>query len=204
MQRELIIACAAAWGGSHLASAPAGASIVDESTLGDFSDDRLAPTTLPLAPGVTILGGWFGASAVPDQHDLDYVTFTVPEGHVLSRMGLEEAYVGGAFSFVGMQAGPVVTIPATWTQIESPLLGWAHFGSASVGLDLLPDMAASPGSIGFTAPLPAGTYALWIMELDSSEPYRYAFNLEVTAIPAPASVAAMASVAALGKRRSRR
>lgn len=159
---------------------------------------------MPLAPGVTILGGWFGASAVPDQHDLDYVTFTVPEGHVLSRMGLEEAYVGGAFSFVGMQAGPVVTIPATWTQIESPLLGWAHFGSASVGLDLLPDMAASPGSIGFTAPLPAGTYALWIMELDSSEPYRYAFNLEVTAIPAPASVAAMASVAALGKRRSRR
>lgn len=200
MRRELIVLVA----GFGALPAPAAASVVDESTLGDFSDERLAPTALRLAPGVTVLGGWFGASAVPDQHDLDYVTLTVPAGHVLSRMTLEEAYVGGAFSFVGMQAGPVVTIPATWTQIESPLLGWAHFGSATVGLDLLPDMAASPGSVGFAAPLPAGTYALWIMELDRSEAYRYALGLEVTPVPAPATVVAMAAVAALGHRRRRR
>lgn len=192
---------ALAWSVALIVSGPAAAAVVDESTVGDFSDDRFAPTALQLSPGVTVLGGWFGSSAVPDQHDLDYVTFTVPAGHVLSRMTLEEAYVGGAFSFVGMQAGPIVTIPATWTRIESPLLGWAHFGSATVGLDLLPDMAASPGSVGFAAPLPAGTYALWIMELDSSEAYRYAFGLEVTPVPAPATVAAVAAVLALGHRR---
>jgi hypothetical protein len=108
---------------------------------------------------------------------------------------LIDAYVGGAFSFVGMQAGPALTVPPDNWSIETPLLGWAHFGSASIGRDLLPEMAVSPGSVGFTTPLPSGTYSLWIMELDNSESYRYRFGIEVVAVPGPGALATVAMLA---------
>ena len=174
--------------------------VLDEATTGDFSDDRLAPTAVTLETGMNVIAGFSGQSPVPDMHDLDYVRFTVPVGHVLTRFLVQDAFVGGAFSFVGMQAGPEVTIPWTWSSVNSPLLGWSHFGSADIGSDLLPTMARSPGSVGFTAPLGAGTYTLWIMELDVSQVSSYRFGLEVAPIPGPAG----AWLAALLARRPRR
>ena len=169
--------------------------VLDEATLGDFSDNGLAPTHFSLGAGTTVIAATFGATPIAGRHDLDYVSITVPVGHVLSRFVLVDANVGGAFSFVGIQAGPAVTVePDNWS-IETPLLGWAHFGSSSAGRDLLPEMAISPGSVGFTAPLPAGTYSMWIMELDTSDAYRYRFGLEVVAIPGPGVLAAMAILA---------
>lgn len=176
------------------------AIVLDEATFGDFSDDRLAPTVVTLETGMNVIAGFSGQSPVPDMHDLDYVRFTVPVGHVLTRFLVQDAYVGGAFSFVGMQAGPVVTIPWNWTNVNSPLLGWSHFGSADVGSDLLPTMARSPGSVGFTPPLGAGTYTLWIMELDISQVSSYRFGLEVAPIPGP-SAAWLAAVLARRPRR---
>jgi hypothetical protein len=169
--------------------------VADETQLGDFSNDGLAPTHFSLVAGTNVVAGTFGASALPDVHDLDYVSFTVPAGHVMSRFVLIDAYVGGAFSFVGMQAGPALTVPPDNWSIETPLLGWAHFGSSSIGRDLLPEMAVSPGSVGFTTPLPSGTYSLWIMELDTSESYRYRFGIEVVAVPGPGALATVAMLA---------
>ena len=174
--------------------------VLDEATFGDFSDDRLAPTVVTLETGVNVIAGFSGQSPVPDMHDLDYVRFTVPVGHVLTRFLVQDAFVGGAFSFVGMQAGPEVTIPWTWSNVNSPLLGWSHFGSSDIGSDLLPTMARSPGSVGFTPPLGAGTYTLWIMELDISQVSSYRFGLEVAPIPGPAG----AWLAAVLVRRPRR
>jgi hypothetical protein len=96
--------------------------VADEAQLGDFSNDGLAPTHFSLAAGPNVIAGTFGASALPDVHDLDYVSFTVPAGHVMSRFVLIDAYVGGAFSFVGMQAGPALTVPPDNWSIETPLL----------------------------------------------------------------------------------
>ena len=115
--------------------------VFDEARDGDASDNRFAPTTVALAAGVNTIRGFSGQSPTPDVHDLDYITFTVADGFQLSSFVLQSASVGGAFSFVALQAGPTITIPADWTSIETPLLGWAHFGSASLGQDLLPEMA---------------------------------------------------------------
>jgi len=186
-----------------LTAASAGIVVFDEARDGDASDDRFAPTLVALAGGVNILRGFSGQSPMPDVHDLDYITFTIPAGFQLESFMLESASVGGAFSFVALQAGPVITIPADWTSVESPLLGWAHFGSADVGLDLLPTMASSPGSVGFSGPLPAGAYALWIMELDTSEPYTYSFGLGVTAVPAPSALAIALAIGAHPRGRAR-
>ena len=176
--------------------------VLDEATSGDFSDDRLAPTAVTLEAGMNVIAGLSGLSPVPDMHDLDYVRFTVPVGHVLTRFLVQDAFVGGAFSFVGMQAGPEVTIPWTWSNVNSPLLGWSHFGSSDIGSDLLPAMARSPGSVGFTPPLGAGTYTLWIMELDISQVSSYRFGLEVAPIPGPAAAWLAAVLARRPRRRS--
>ena len=177
--------------------------VFDEARDGDASDNRFAPTTVALGAGVNTIRGFSGQSPTPDVHDLDYITFTVADGFRLDSFVLQSASVGGAFSFVGLQAGPIVTIPADWTSIETPLLGWAHFGSADVGVDLLPVMSASPGSVGFSGPLAAGTYALWIMELDTSEPHTYSFGLGVTAVPAPSVLALAAACGLFPRRRAR-
>jgi hypothetical protein len=185
------------------AAAAAEIVVFDEARDGDASDDRFAPTTVALGEGVNTLRGFSGQSPTPDVHDLDYITFTIPVGFELGSFVLQAASVGGAFSFVGLQAGPIVTIPADWTSVESPLLGWAHFGTAEVGLDLLPTIANSPGSVGFSGPLQAGTYALWIMELDTGEPHTYSFGLGVTAVPAPAALAVALAFGLYQRRRAR-
>jgi len=185
-----------------LAAARASAGItLSEAAAGDFSNVRFNPTRAFLAAGTNRISGLFGLSPIPDVHDLDYVTIRVEADHVLTSFRVTSASVGGAFAFVAIQAGPILTIPADWTSIESPLLGWAHFGNASVGADLLPDMGVSPGSVGFTAPLAAGEYALWIMELDASEPHSYTFELEVAAVPAPGGLPILAAMVARGRRR---
>jgi hypothetical protein len=160
-----------------LASANVHAGVIDESTTGDFSDHRFQPTSIVLNLGMTTIRGRSGISSIPDVPDLDYVTFTVPAGNQLERFMLSAASVGGAFSFVGLEAGPIISIPADWTNVNNPMLGWTHFGSADVGRDLLPLMAKAPGSVGFTPPLGPGLYALWIMELDTSEAHSYEFQL---------------------------
>jgi hypothetical protein len=177
--------------------------VYDEAIDGDFSDDRFQPTTLTLGAGLNTLTGTFGGPVIPDVLDLDYVTITVPQGYTLDSFLVLNANVGGAFSFIGMEAGPIVTIPWDWTQIKSPLLGWAHFGSASIGVDLLPEMGNAPGAVGFSGPLTAGTYALWIMELESGSPYDYSFGIHLTAVPGAPGLAALALVPLLRGRRRR-
>ncbi len=197
------ILCTTALAGGVAPTAGADLVVFDESRDGDASDDRFAPTAIALGGGVNTIRGFVGPSPTVDVHDLDYITFTVPEGFRLDSFVLQAANVGGAFSFVGLQAGPIVTIPADWTALETPLLGWAHFGTADVGQDLLPFMAVSPGSVGFRGPLEAGTYALWIMELDMSEPHLYSFGLGVTAVPAPSAIALLLLACAIGRPGSR-
>ena len=175
-----------------------------ETVDGDLSNDRFAPSLLTLGSGTNTITGTFGISATPDMPDLDYLTFTVPEGFVLDEFRVLGANVGGAFSFVGVEAGSMISIPWDWSSVESPLLGWAHFGSASVGLDLLPEMGNAPGAAGFDGPLGAGIYSLWIMELNTSREYSYSFGVHLTAVPAPGALAILSLAITIGVRRRRR
>jgi len=201
----MIALCGTMFALSVVVSTTASADIVafDESRDGDASDNRFAPIIIALTQGMNTVRGFSGQSSTPDIHDLDYITFTIAEGFQLDGFFVQAASVGGAFSFVGLQAGPQITIPADWTDINTPLLGWAHFGSSTIGADILPDMAISPGSVGFSGPLAAGTYALWIMELDASEPHTYSFGLSVTPVPQPSVIAIAAIFGMAGTRRAR-
>lgn len=188
--------------GVALLGGPACADWVhDEATQGDLSDLPHAPTPLALSPGANIVAGTNGPSGVPDVPDLDYFTVVVPSGYTLSSVMLENASVGGAFSFVAIQAGASVTV--SWDRpTAEPLLGWAHYGSSDVGSDLLPLIGEGAGAVGFTGPLGPGQYTLWLMELDGAEPHAYRFSLGLTAVPGPGGAFVIA--AACLARRARR
>jgi hypothetical protein len=98
---------------------------------------------------------------------------------VLSAIVLGTATdVGGAVSFISLQAGKIMTVPPD-TMSPAKLLGWAHFGTSDEGTDILPAIAAGQGAIGFTPPLGAGTYTFWLQELSVCT-CAYQFNFRIS------------------------
>ncbi|HEX8875708.1 MAG TPA: hypothetical protein VF777_03105 [Phycisphaerales bacterium] len=182
-------------------AAPAAAGFsYAESVNGDLSDDRLAPSQLMASYGSNILSGSIGKGPLPGSLDLDYVTVTIPAGMQLARLDLVQANVGGAVSFIAVEAGAQISVPHT-TVDASPLLGWHHFGGAEQGSDILQAIGAGPGAIGFAGPLGPGQYTFWVMELNTAEARGYSFEFVVVPAPSSACLAALGGLIAAGRRR---
>jgi|JI10StandDraft_1071094.scaffolds.fasta_scaffold26361_4 hypothetical protein len=149
-----------------------------EKKLGDLSDDGLAPTVVRLKPGSSnAIAGKFGTVLKPDgtHTDRDYFTIHLAEGETLEAIILSSpGDVGGAASFIGVQSGEQVTVPPVGGS-PADLLGWANFDGLDVGRDILPDIGAGVGAIGFTPPLRAGTYSFWVEDLSMCK-CRYRLN----------------------------
>src|SRR5437867_3286381 len=162
------------------------AVIWDEATQGDLSGDRTAPTTLTLSLGSNNL------LATTQSGDLEYVTINVPAGDLLSSLFLQ-SYVGNDMTaFIGMQTGTTFTESPSNPNVAN-LLGWAHFGPGpgNVGEDILPQIGSGAGAQGFTPPLAANSYTLWLQQL--GQPVSYQFDFQVAAVPEPSSAPLCAS-----------
>src|SRR5262249_34295553 len=139
--------------------------IYNESVSGDLSNSGLAPTAVTVALGSNTL---FGATGNPGTGtDRDYFTFTVPNGLLLTSITVLPGTVsGGALSFIGIQAGPQVTLP-TNTQTAAGLLGWWHYSPIDINQNILGEAGIpANGSIGFTGSLGPGTYSFWIQDFN--------------------------------------
>ena len=102
-------------------------------------------------------------------------------------------------SFIGFQSGPQLTEPLPPATNAGNLLGYLHFGPGTVGTDILDDLGASgsstPPAMGFTPPLPAGTYTFWIQQTGVEA--SYSFDFVLTPVPEPGQWALMVAGAAL-------
>ncbi len=154
---------------------PASLALFDEADDGEISDDPSNPLPLQLANGENRIR----ASVIVG--DLDYVTVNVPAGQELSSITLDEYVSSNSTSFVGIQAGTVFTEPATGTTVGN-LLGYAHFGTSMIGTDILPAVSVGAGAQGFSPPLAAGDYTLWMQET-SSATVNFSINIGLTAAP---------------------
>jgi MYXO-CTERM domain-containing protein len=162
----------------------------------DLSNNQLAPTPVLLDPGSNVVQGTSGyTGAVLDR---DFFVVTVPSGHLLSQLvvgALTEP--GGAFSFIGMQAGSALTVDPDSISSGAALLGWHLYGTADRGTDILDDMGQGPDKIGFAGALPAGQYTFWVQELapafpgEAFPPYPYQFDFKVTPVPEAGTAALM-------------
>lgn len=162
------------------AAAGAQAFVHDEALDGDLSGDRLAPTWLTAVPGSNLL------AMRSTTGDRDYVGFTVPAGWQLSSVFHLSYASTDDLSFMALQAGTTLTEPPTGTNVAN-LLGWYHFGVASAGTEIIDNLAAGPGAIGFAPPLGAGPYTFWIQQTGAAA--TYSFDFVLTAVPEPGTPA---------------
>lgn len=170
----------------------------DESVNGDLSNSGLEPSFAALVAGSNELRGTTGRAFTGGPVDRDYLHFTVPAGHVLQAVSVlaGTTTIGGG-SFIGLQAGPQVTLPVD-TFSAAGLLGWTLFGPDEIGTDILGAMSLpANGSSGFEIPLPEGSYALWIQETGVGS-VSYALEFSVVAVPeAPTAGMLLAGLALL-------
>ena len=168
-------------------------TVWDEAVNGDFSNDGLATTPVPVQLAANRIVGMTGDGG--QGIDRDYFRFTVPVGAELKAIKLlDNTQVSGGASFIAIQAGPQITVTPTGNGVEN-LLGFAHYGNDQIGTDILPAMA-----VKFTGALPAGTYSVWVQ--DTGGPASYGFEFVIAAVPEPAPALLLAAgVAVLVVRR---
>jgi hypothetical protein len=180
-----------------LAGVAEAATIYSETTNGDISGNRTAPTVRTLGLGSNDV---FATSQGGDQ---EYLTLIVPNGLALRNLFLRADVPGGfdQTAFIGMATGSPFPIDPLFASDASDMLGYAHFSPFMVGQDLFPSMENSFGSQGFSSPLPAGTYSFAIQQLGT--PVTYQLDFTTVAVPEPASVA-LAGMSSLLLARRRR
>ncbi|MCI0674568.1 MAG: hypothetical protein L0Y42_02195 [Phycisphaerales bacterium] len=166
----------------------------DEAINGDLSGDRFNPTQLTLTLGVnSIIATSVGT-------DREYYTFTLPDGWFLSQI-IVASYVGNdPLAFLGVQEGTIFSEPPV-NPIVGNILGYSHFGTENntVGTDILDNVGAGPGAIGFTPPLGPGAYTWWSQQTGAN-PVTYQLDF-VVVIPGPAGLALLALAGTRPRRR---
>ena len=184
-----------------IASHSVAAVVWDESVNGDVSNDPTAPTQMNLSVGTNS----FVASMPGD--DLDFFTIHVPTGSVLS--GLYNPVYDSLDQVSFMAIGPGTSMPAAVLSYDpTGLLGYTHFGPGvyDPSENLLVDMSLPAFPLnGFSRPLPAGAYTMWLQQ-ESSVDENYQLDFVVDAVPEPASGALLlvGCVAGSAWRRNRR
>lgn len=190
-----------------LASGAQAATAWDEALSGDLANLGATPTAMSFGLGSNLIRGSTGRDG-GGVVDRDYFTFTLAPGWQLDTLTVlpGTTFLGGAAaSFIGMQVGPVMTVDPN-SGSATGLLGWWLYNDNDIGNDILQLMGSSPGAVGYTGPLPAGTYTVWVQETGTGVA-AYGFDFAVSQVPEPASalllLAGVAAVGGLGALRRR-
>jgi hypothetical protein len=168
-----------------------GGTLWNSAVDGPLSTSGLAPTALgPMTLGSNDVFGTTGSSTT-GVVDLNDFVVTVPTGFALASITeLPGTQVGGSASFIGVEAGPQVTVSPDATTAAG-LLGWTLYTPAEINTNILPSMAIpADGSSGFTTPLGPGQYSFWIQEGDTGT-FAYGFDLglvSTTSVPEPGTL----------------
>jgi hypothetical protein len=126
--------------------------VYDEAINGDFAGNRATPTFVTFSPGQNDIFGATGSTA--GVVDRDYFTFAIPAGSVLASLTvLNIGLSAGVASFLGLQAGSVVTVDPVGAALPgsaAPLLGYRLLSAADIGLNILPSIGTATSAGGFT------------------------------------------------------
>lgn len=187
------------------------AATLDEVVVGDFSDDRLAPTLWRLDGSGVAANGETGHNVIARRTgraatvDLDYVHIVVPEGYVWSELRVGQQTTTGGSSFLGVALGGSMPLEPTATSAEGLYL-WTHYDLADRGTDVLAEMKLNGGLAGghLGGEIGAGSYTLWIQELAAGS-YTYRFNIVLSPVSeAPFWLLLLTGAAVLRTRAGRR
>ena len=179
-----------------LAASASAAPIWTESTDGDLSNDRLAPTSLGvLGNGSNTVTGTTVAN------ERDYFTIVIPSGSVLSQIVLTQYDHPTELAFLAVQSGTTITVDPL-APSAATLLGWVHPSASLLGTDILDDMGAGFGAIGFLPPLGPGTYSFWLQQTGGTV---IGYGLDFVVVPEPTAAMSLAlGLTGIGVARRRR
>ena len=158
-------------------------SALSEGEIGDLSDDIDSPTPWVLGPGVNIL------TAGTVSTDNDYATFTVGPCDMLTGILLDDYNsFGDETAFIALQEGNTFTVEAETAETDGAsilgeLLGYSHYGTSTIGQDILQPISEGFGAIGFTPPLDPGDYTMWLNQTGGASDFTLV--LEVSRVMEP-------------------
>jgi hypothetical protein len=172
-------------------------NIFDEAVLGDFSDDRFAPTFLDFGLGSNLVTTEVIASDIPGIGDRDYYTFSIAAGQSVDSITLVDASnpAGGfdSTAFVGLAFDSIFDFdPDTFN--GPGLQGFVLTGEEVVDTDILPELSAGLSSLG------EGDYSLWVQQTGDD---LTSVTLNFNVVPAPTTGAILATMGFLAARRRR-
>jgi hypothetical protein len=180
-----------------LTSSLASADVFDESLLGDFSNDRFAPTFLDFQQGTnTVLNTVFNSNN-QSSGDRDYYTFTLVEGEaidavtVISSTNLNDGR--DSTTFFGFAFGNVFDFDPD-AQQGPGLAGFVLTNSFGIGRNVLPDIS---GGLDLLGP---GDYTIWSQQT-GPDPTRV--QVEFNVVPTPGTGALLAAASLIATRRRR-
>jgi hypothetical protein len=173
------------------------ANIFDEGVLGDFSDDRFAPTFLDFGLGSNTVISTTALSNDPVNGDRDYFTFTLDAGESIDSISLLNASnPGGGFdsvAFVGLAFDSVFDFDPN-TNTGPGLVGFVLTTPDLVGTDIVGDLSGGLDSLG------AGEYSFWVQQTgDFLTEVELGFNV----VPAPTTAALLGLGGLVAVRRRR-
>jgi hypothetical protein len=164
--------------GFSLIASCAQAASYSESSDGDLSNVHTNPTPFALSVGANLLTATTGLDG-----DLEYVRADVPAGTRLTSLVPQSYTSVSPGIFIGMRFGSSIPTHSCCT-LASDLSGYTVFGTeaGNVGQDILPEMGTAFFAMGFTPPLPTGSYTFWIEQADDVETnYQLNFDVELLA-----------------------
>lgn len=173
-------------------SATAG-TVWNEAVNGDLSNDPLAPTVLNFSSGQNFISGEAGGavSGVPP-FDQDFFNFLLLDRELVSLTAVSGVMHDPSDNefFIGLGSGARITANTLPPFSDAAgLLGWQHVEPGDIGTNILPAMGTADfGATGFTAPLGAGLYSVWVQD---DHPVDYILRFDVAPIPEPSTVPLM-------------
>jgi hypothetical protein len=140
------------------ATCPVFAADYTEIAQGDLSGNRLSPTLWNVCTGVNRL------LANTSPGDQEYLRVDIPAGLALKQI-MVQLFTSSDVMFIGVQQGTTFTVTPQLAT-AGDMFGYTHFGTSAgnVGTNILDDMGAAPGAIGFTPPLASGSYTFWLQQ----------------------------------------
>lgn len=177
MTSILAVSAAVACAGSSAALADV---VWDEAIDGSLSTDRFNTTNLgALAIGSNnVIGTTVNGIS-------KFFTITIEEGTELSSLVVQGWESEDDLGFLGVVDGDWFDVDPSNPDVTQ-LLGYVHYGEATLFQDILPAMGNGPGSQGFSGPLGPGDYTFWVRQ-GGADPS--AWDLDFVVTPAPAAIA---------------
>jgi len=145
----------------------------DETSDGDLSNDHTVPSAIIITTGNNRI------MSTQSSNDVDYLTFTVPAGNVLSEVIVDAYTSDDSVAFIGISQGASFPVDAS-NRDASNLLGGALYGPSNVGSNILPAIGMLPESQGFSGGLPAGDYSIWLNQTGATSSVTFNFVISAS------------------------